>query len=459
MSVRRSLIVLALMTFLLPVAVFGLRTQRLESESTFQNMQLYTVQRGDLDVAITLIGTVEAESVVHPGFIGSGRVAEVLVSPGDQVSTGDALVRLSNESEGIAYERARLGLQRAELELQDLLGPVDPADIRVAEAGVNSAWGAYATIQNAATEQDIQAAELRYQQARDALEEAEYARVIAGNARSPRDYTELEAQIGEASFNAEIARAQLDALRNGDPASLGAAYASVVRAQRELDQLLAGPTQAEIDTANVAIEQAQAALDQAQTAYNRTVLIAPFDGLVSAVEVEVGALVTPGQPVLEITDASSLHLDVQVDEIDIRQIRVGMPARVQFDALPGVELPATLDDIALLGQDDEGVVTYDARVVVDDSNPVVLVGMTAEASVIVDQRQDVKVVPNLYIRLDRQADRAFVNILRPDGTLEENVEISLGLRGQNNSEVVAGLNEGDVLAVDLTGDRIDIFGG
>jgi HlyD family secretion protein len=459
MSVRRSLIVLALLTVALPVVVFNLRAQQLAADNVDGNLQFYTVERGDLAVAVTLIGAVEAEAVVRPGFTSSGRVAEVLVSPGDHVAAGDVLARLSNDSQRIAYERALLGLQMAELELQDLLSPVDEADIRVAEASINSAWGSYTSLQNVASAQDIQAAELRYQQALDALEEAQHARVIAGNARSPRDYTRLDAQIGEASFNAEIARLRLEALRNGDRGQLNAAYARVVQAQRELDQLLAGPTQAEIDAATVAVEQAQAALDQAESAYNRTILTAPFDGIVSAVEIEVGALVTPGRPVVELTDISPLHLTVQVDEIDIRQINEGMPARVQMDALPGVELSATLADIALVGQNEAGIVSYDARVKLDELNPSVRVGMTAEASVVVDERSAVLVVPNLYVRLDRQADRAFVNVMRADGTLEEDVEITLGLRGQDTSEVLAGLSEGDVLAVDLTGDTISLFGG
>jgi HlyD family secretion protein len=458
MSVRRSLFILALLTFSLPALVFSLRAQRLEQESASRNFQLYTVERGDLDIAITLIGTVEAEAVVRPGFTTAGRVAEVLVSPGDTVTTGQVIAWLANDAERLAYERALLNLEMAELELQDILSPVDEADIRVAEASINRAWGNYASIQNAVSEQDIQAAELRYQQAVEALEEAQHARVIAGNARSPRDYTELEAQIGEASFNAEIARLQLESLRNGNSSQLGAAYAGVVQAQRELDQLLAGPTQAEIDRASVAVEQAQEAVAQSETAFNRTVLTAPFNGIASAINVEAGALVTPGLPVVELTDISLLHLMVQVDEIDIRQIRPGMPARVELDALPGVDLPATLTDIALLGENDEGIVSYDARVDLVDNDPGVRVGMTAEAQVVVEQRQNVLVVPNIYIRLDRQADRAFVNVLREDDTLEE-VEIILGLRGQENSEVVSGLNEGDVLAVDLAGDDIPLFGG
>jgi hypothetical protein len=64
----------------------------------------------------------------------------------------------------------------------------------------------------------------------------------------------------------------------------------------------------------------------------------------------------------------------------------------------------------------------------------------------------------MYIRLERGEDRAFVNVLRDEDTLEE-IEIELGLRGQENSEVVSGLREGDVIVLDLSGERFSLFGG
>ena len=84
--------------------------------------------------------------------------------------------------------------------------------------------------------------------------------------------------------------------------------------------------------------------------------------------------------------------------------------------------------------------------------------MTAEASVVVEEHKDVLVVPNQFIRLDRRNDQAFVNVVKEDGTLEEK-EISLGLQGQDTSEVVSGLNSGDVIALDLSGGTFSLFGG
>jgi multidrug efflux pump subunit AcrA (membrane-fusion protein) len=135
-----------------------------------------------------------------------------------------------------------------------------------------------------------------------------------------------------------------------------------------------------------------------------------------------------------------------------------MQARVQFDALRSLRLPAQIESIALLGNDSGGIVSYDVTLALDELDLRVRDGMTAEAAVIVDERQNVVMVPNQFIRLDRETGRAFVNLMGEDSSLEE-IAIELGLQGQDSSEVVAGLNSGDVIALDLSADRISFFGG
>jgi HlyD family secretion protein len=269
----------------------------------------------------------------------------------------------------------------------------------------------------------------------------------------------LDAQIGTASFNVEIARLQLEALRSPDNRDqLGLAGARIAQAQRELERLKAGPSQAEIDRADVAIRQALVQVEQAGLALNRRALAAPFAGLVSVVNVEEGALIVPGQPVIEMVDSAPLRLTVQVDEIDVRQIREGMPASIELDALPGLVFPARLEQIALLGRNEDGIISYDVRLALETPDPRARVGMTAEASIIIEERRDVLVVPNAYIRLDRNADTAFVNVLSPDGTLVEK-ELVLGLRGQDASEIVSGLAAGDVIVIDLAAQGFNLLGG
>lgn len=449
---------MALVTLLLPPALMMMYARSAGSTTASQSLQLYTVQPGDVEVVVTAIGAVEAVDVARLSFLSGGRVAEVLVSQGDYVEAGDPLVRLEDSTQRIAYEQALVSRDMALLQLDRLLEPVDESAVRVAEANVNSAWGAYRSITEAITDNDIRAAELRYEQAVAGLEEAQRRRFDADADQSDETYQLLDAQVGQASFNVEIARLQLETLRNPSSAQRNVAYARVLQAQAELERVRVGPSETDIERAELAVQQTEAQVTQAQAALNRTVLTAPFAGLVGALGAEVGALVGPGLPVVELTSAETPRLMVAVDEIDIRNVAPGMAARVQLDALPRVRLPAEVEQIALVGRSDGGIVSYDVRLALDETDPRVRVGMTAEASIVVEERQDVLVVPNLYVRLEPRSVRAFVNVVQPDGSLLE-VEIRLGLRGLESSEVIAGLRPGDVVAVDVAGSGLSSFFG
>src|SRR5207247_2219090 len=99
----------------------------------------------------------------------------------------------------------------------------------------------------------------------------------------------------------------------------------------------------DIAAERAAVRQSQAAMDAAQFNLDNSVLVAPFAGIVGAVNMNPGetaagaaATVTGGttQSGITLVDPTQLRADVQVDEADIANVTVGMPARVRFDALP-----------------------------------------------------------------------------------------------------------------------------
>ena len=458
MSVRRSLIVLTIVTLLLPVVVLAWRANQPAAEPVNSTLQTMIVAPGTVELTVSALGRVEPDRETQVSAMTAGRVVEVLVRTGDTVREGDALVRLGEESQQLALEQAQLVLEMAELQRDQLLAGPDEAQVAAAEANIQAAQGAAQAIAGAVAPQDVEAAELAFQQAQQALTDAQSARQNAPAGQPQEAYTLLDARVGQASFQAEIARLQLEDVRRGRPADLGAAYARVEQAQAALDQLLAGPNEIQIQQVDAQVAQAQLDVDRAQMALDRMTLTAPHDGTITSVLAEAGSLVAPGLPVVTVTDTDPLGLTVQVDEIDVRQIREGMPARMRFDALPGVTLPGMLETIAPVASTSGGIVNYDVRVRVDDRDTRVRVGMTAEASFVVERRDDVLAVPNQYIRLDREPVRGFVNRLTATGELEE-IAITLGLQGEDVSEVVEGVELGDVLAVDLAGDSLDFLGG
>ncbi len=460
MRVRRSIIVLFLLMLLIPVIAFGVRANRqADQETTVTELQTTVVQRGIVEVTVTALGTIEADQSASLSFTTPGRVQDVYFQVGDYVLAGDVLARQIDETQRIAVEQAQLAVDLAVIQRDRLLEGPDAGQIQIAEANVEAAEAAVAAVANAVTPEDIRAAELAYQAAQQAVADAVQARATASGGQSDAAYALLDARVGEASFNAEIARMQLESLRTGTTGQLGAAYARLEQAQLELERLQAGATQVEIDRAEAQIAQAQLNLEQAQQALDRMQITAPFDGFISAQTIEVGAIAAPGLPALTINDIDPLRLIVQVDEIDIRQVREGMTARVSLDALPGVDFPAVLEQIALISSSDAGIVSYDVRVLLEQADdPRVRAGMTAEAAVVVDRRENVLIVPNLYIRLDRTNNLAFVSVVNAAGQLEE-VEVTLGLQGEEVSEITGGVPEGAVVGVDLAGDSLSIFGG
>lgn len=468
MPIRRTLIAYALVALIAPFGLFYFQASSGGAPGaagggggrggSTASLRYHVVGRGEVVSVVSAVGTIEADEVVDASFTTPGRVVEIFVAESDYVEEGDLLMRLENDNQRISYDQAVLQLELREIELADLLGPPDADNVRIAEANVEAAFKSYQDSLTTASRAQINAAELEVQQARAAVDAAEERRIIGGGFSNEEEVALADAEIGSASFQLRIAELQLQDLRTGDGNAANAAYLSYLQAEADLAAVLAGPTDLEVEQAEARVTQAEARLESAELALSKTELRAPFNGFVAEIPVELGSLVQPGAPVATLVDVDPLSVTVQIDEIDISDIEPGRPVRVEVDALPNVVLAAELEKIALAGQQTAGgIVNYDAEVQLLENNPQVRVGMTAEANIVIAQRDDVLVIPNAFIRLDRQRNQAFVQVVSADNELEER-QVSLGLRGEDFSEVIDGLQEGDVIAADLSGNQLSLFG-
>jgi HlyD family secretion protein len=173
-------------------------------------------------------------------------------------------------------------------------------------------------------------------------------------------------------------------------------------------------------------------------------LIAPGDGTITMVGIKVGEL-SGGQPAFVLTDLSQHHVDVTVDEIDIGRVAEGQPVTVTLDALPGEMLGGWVDMIADTAQLDTGVVTYKVTVRLHPTDAPLRVGMTANVDIVTEQRKGILLVPNRFVRIDRTTGQAFVDQLV--GGEVQSIEIQIGLRDETFSEVLAGLEAGDMVVL------------
>jgi HlyD family secretion protein len=429
--------------------------QSQQTEASLQSdLQTAAVTRADIMVAVRATGRVEPVQRSQLSFDSAGIVQEVLVEEGQFVQAGQVLARLDDEVQRISVEQAEWALRIAELSLESLLTPPSDSELAAAQAAVNSAWVAFTDLRdNAVDPETVRIAELQYEQALAAYDAAEQASQDA--LRS--DMT--EAQRGAASFAAEIARLQMEQVRRGVPeSSINAAQAQVAQAQAQRRLLEAGPAQAQVERAAIAVEQARLQLERVQARFEDTVLRAPFDGIVNRVNIQEGGLAGPaGLPAVDLVDVSHLSVTVDVDEIDIASVALDQPVELTLDALPDETFTGAVGQIADVAQQSSGVVEYEVRIDLDPAEAAIRPGMTTAATIVVEEVDDVLVVPNLYLRLDRQLDQTFVKVLQADGTLVER-EVELGIQDEMVSEVLSGLEEGDIVAFDLTSSGFSFFG-
>jgi HlyD family secretion protein len=407
-----------------------------------QSLTLHTVNTGDVEQVVSGLGTLEAQETATLSFRVSGSVETIHVSEGDYVFPGDVLIELNNDTLELEHQQALLQLDRSELNMQAILEPPSEDDIAIAEANIASARGYYYSVANRTTAADIQAAELRYQQAAEEYNALREARVWRSG--SDEEIALEEARIGEASFNLEIARLQLDNIQSGNGGDLAEASARIRQAELQLDQVIAGPTEYTIIDGELAIEREERDLWVVENNYARTLLTTPIEGVVADIRVEEGQPISAGQVVITIANRTPLKLTALIDETDVSQIEQGLDAYIQLDALPDVNVPATVAEIAIIGSETNGVVSYETTFELDGGDPRALEGMTGEAFVLLETREDVLVVPNAYVRTIN--GQSTVDALTRDGQIVSRT-IEIGLIGQENTEIVAGLTAGETIVL------------
>ena len=130
--------------------------------------------------------------------------------------------------------------------------------------------------------------------------------------------------------------------------------------------------------AEAALVSAQANVAAAESAVERMTLTAPFAGRVGDLTVEAGEIVGPGVPVATLADLSGWKVETtDLTELDIVGVRLGLPARVSFDALPGERVDGVVTDIAAVSELVRGDVTYPVTIALESTDLPLRWGMTA----------------------------------------------------------------------------------
>jgi len=264
-----------------------------------------------------------------------------------------------------------------------------------------------------------------------------------------------------------------DAIRRSE-AALEQARASVLQAEatveltraslarfEEIHRLSSGkvPSLAELDTARAeskravanlaaaraAVSSAQAQLSTDRTNLAKATILSPVDGVILSRQIEPGQTVAASfnTPTLFVIaeDLAAMQLEVKVDEADVGQVTVGQPTTFTVDAYPGkifeavitrVNVGANSDATSTVANSASSVISYGTVLSVKNEDLALRPGMTATASILTSQEQDVFLVPNTALRFqpsnEPEADAGFSLFGRRRDSGEQEVTIGRGAR-------------------------------
>jgi HlyD family secretion protein len=372
---------------------------------------------------------------------------------------------------------AQAALDQALAQRDQLMAGATDAEIAAAQAAVKSAKASYNQVKAGASPEERAQAQAALDSAQAALQQAQaaYDRVkgredvgmlpeslALQNATieskraqatydallrypTPAELASAEAQVSQA----EAQVAQLEAGRGPQQriaqAAGDAAQAQLDIAEAQLDLLQAGARDSDIAAAEAQVAQAQTGVDSARLASERASLAAPLAGTVASVAVEIGESAGPQLPALTLIGESRFTVEAEVDEADIGWIQVGQEVKITFDAFPDQELAGRVLAVAPLASTDLGIVSYRVTIDSQETGLPLRAGMTANTEIVKERRESVLLVPNLAIALDAETGLKYVD--RRTATGIERVEIETGLATDQYSEVVAGLQEGDLVVI------------
>ena len=226
--------------------------------------------------------------------------------------------------------------------------------------------------------------------------------------------------------------------------ALYSAQAAITSAKNALEQQkvqlalkLAAAAPADVKLSYSQVQIAAAQVTAAQAAISANVLTAPFDGQIAAINLQAGEQAS-GIIATLITNQKIATLSL--NEVDITKIKIGDKASLSFDAIDSLTISGEIAQIDTLGTVSQGVVNYVVKIAFDTQDIRVKPGMSANASIILEAKPDVLVVPSSAVKSD--ATGIYVQQLDAAGT-PKNIPVTVGLVTDTQTEIVNGLQDGD----------------
>jgi multidrug resistance efflux pump len=325
------------------------------------------------------------------GFQVAGRVAEVLVRPGDQVKAGQVLARVDTLNLTNALRDAEARLEQSRFDLDKAKRAAESGtDLKAAQSGLNAAWlgivnaqGNYSsTLLRSDVTGDVQMAKFWSDFWADDLGD-KWLRLDENPNSDSRRIAYEEAGARAANAHNQMLQITQDAQNN-----VTAAQRSLANAQQQYYSALSSYNSVKdgdpVRSAELQVMLNETALTRAQLDLKNAELVAPWDAMIASVDIAPGSQAS-GAPVMTLVDTSHLQFVTNnLSERDLGRVTTGQTVNITLKAFPDAKLTGEVVAIApLAGQPVGDAATFAVRVSLDPTDLLLRPGMTGQAQIVV----------------------------------------------------------------------------
>jgi len=471
MKRRRWLIVLAVVVLVVGGGGFA-AIKKLRGKPDL--VRTVKVRSGRLVAKVSETGTVEPFKKVEVKSKVGGRIKVLNVDEGDWVVEGQVIAELDvPEIERQAEQAgAQVDAAQATVVEQEAAYAVSrkqvAAELAEARAGYAEAQARLEQVRKGPRQQEIARARAAVEEAKARLNDArrtlERQRgLLEKGFVSQQEVDAAQTQHEVATQALEQAQEQLDMLLAGSrPEEIRAAEQAAARAKAAVEVAVARQGELAVRRAGIARAKAQEkqirkSLEEIETKLRDAIVVAPCSGRVIKRHIRAGELITSGvttftsgMAIVTLGDMSKMLATVDLNEVDIARVRLGMPAEITLDAIAGKRFDGKVTRIAPAASGEGGgqpvgrggIVRFAVEVELSDATPQVRPGMTANVDLIVARRKHAVYVPKEAVYGD---SGSWVWVKNGEG--REKRTVKTGISNETYTEILSGLEPGEELTL------------
>ncbi len=451
---------------------------------------------GPITEEVDASGIVKAAHSTDLAFQTSGRVVAIDAQVGNHVEAGQTLVALDNSSQAAAVALAQANLEAQQAKLDALTAGTRPQQLAIDQTAVTQATRALTSALASAYTNADDAVHAKADQVftnprnasaalavlvpdetlvnqvqteRVALDPlfSSWSEILASAVHDPQSavaasqtnmqiigsfLNDLTTALAEAQPAGSISATILTGYQtnvNIGRMNVAAALSAVITADTAyktavgtLTLAQAGATTNDINAQQASVAAAEASVAAAEAAGAQTVLRAPVSGTITAQNTNLGEMVVPGVPLVDMIADGKYQADADVSEVDIAKVKMNDAVTATFVAYPGVTLPATVTTVNPAATMNGGVASYGITVTFLGADSRLLPGLSTNLAIITATKDAVLLVPTSAVITN--GTKEFVYTKSAKGVLR--TPVVTGIESANGmTEIVSGLAKGDLV--------------